>query len=382
MNRFYFFCPYCGQRIETETNSIGLDVVCPSCNRTFNCQNCTPFEGAASGGGVDIGGIASKLSGKFSEVTRTEKLEGFSLKALFSEVFSKHTDEEVEGYFSVGTATTTPSLESIDTSWPRPWVFFKLLFGSIVVYLLLHLGWNQFRNVNLLPGMMLIGSFAVPFSALVFFMEVNVARNISLYQVIRCVMYGGVGSLIISFILSSLPGMQSFNWLGASIAGITEEPAKLIAVLLVPGTSKYKYKLNGLLLGAAVGTGFAAFESAGYAFTYLLRSEDPAFMENVIFVRGMLAPFMHIIWTAITAAALWRVKGERKFSFEMLSDKRFWCLALVPVLLHMIWNSPLSLPFFGKFIILGFIGWFVVLSLLQEGLKELRALKKSKVEKL
>lgn len=372
MNMRNFYCPHCGRKLEADVDHGGPEIVCPSCGKSFTCGPSASKSGEA----INVGRIASNIANKFTEVTGTEKLEGFSLKSLFSEVFSKHDNEEVESYFTVGTAATTPPIDRVDTSWPRPWVFFRMLFGSIVVYLVFMLGLHEYGNPNLLPGMMMIGSFAVPFSALIFFMEANVARNISLYQVVRCVVFGGIGSLILSFVLNALPGMQSLDWLGASIAGITEEPAKLIAVLLVPGVSKYRYKINGLLLGAAVGTGFAAFESAGYAFTFLIQSEDVSVMEKVIFVRGILSPFGHIVWTAITAAALWRVKGEAKFSFGMLGDKRFWHLALVPVVLHMVWNAPLELPFFGKYLILGVVGWFVVLSLLQEGLKELRALKK------
>ena len=372
MSMYNFNCPHCGRKLETDVDCGGLEVVCPSCGKSFKCGPSATKPGEA----INVGKIATNIANKFTEVTGTEKLEGFSLRALFSEVFSKHASEEVESYFTVGTAATTPPIDLVDTSWPRPWVFFRMLFGSVVVYLIFMFGWHEYGQVNLLPGMMMIGSFAVPFSALIFFMEANVARNISLYQVVRCVVFGGVGSLILTFVLHTLPGMQSLDWLGASIAGITEEPAKLFAVLLVPGVSRYRYKINGLLLGAAVGTGFAAFESAGYAFSILIQSEDVSVMENVIFFRGILSPLGHIVWTAITAAALWRVKGDAKFAFGMLGDKRFWHLALVPVVLHMVWNSPLELPFFGKYLILGVVGWFIVLSLLQEGLKELRALKR------
>ena len=71
-----------------------------------------------------------------------------------------------------------------------------------------------------------------------------------------------------------------------------------------------------LLIGAAVGAGFGALESAGYAFEAFLRpvaSEGGqggltkgynALVDNIV-LRGFLAPFMHVIWTANAAAALW-----------------------------------------------------------------------------
>ena len=55
----------------------------------------------------------------------------------------------------------------------------------------------------------------------------------------------------------------------------------------------------------------------------------------------------------------------------MLCDERFIRLLLVPVVLHMIWNSPFELPLYGKYLLLGVAGWFFCLSLLQEGLHEI-----------
>jgi RsiW-degrading membrane proteinase PrsW (M82 family) len=158
--------------------------------------------------------------------------------------------------------------------------------------------------------------------------------------------------------------------MGASVAGLVEEPGKLLVLLTVTGIPKYKYRLNGLLFGAAVGTGFAAFESAGYALREGMFDMDA--MKESIMIRGMLSPFGHIAWTAMCGAALWRVKGDKRFSFSMVKDLRFLRIFSIAVVLHMVWNSPLELPFFGKYVILGVVAWVVILALIQDGLKELR----------
>jgi RsiW-degrading membrane proteinase PrsW (M82 family) len=43
-----------------------------------------------------------------------------------------------------------------------------------------------------------------------------------------------------------------------------EETAKFAMVLLVMRSVRYKYELNGILFGAVVGAGFAAFETTFY----------------------------------------------------------------------------------------------------------------------
>jgi RsiW-degrading membrane proteinase PrsW (M82 family) len=128
---------------------------------------------------------------------------------------------------------------------------------------------------------------------------------VSLYQVLRLVFAGGIFSLIFSLTLFQVTDALKLNWLGKSVAGLAEEPGKLLALLMVVNIPKYRYTLNGLLFGAAVGTGFAAFESAGYALGALLDLELNAegnavnSMLSLIMERGLFSPFAHIVWTAM-----------------------------------------------------------------------------------
>ncbi len=378
MSTVIFKCPNCEQRLEGEEELIGQEVECPQCQHVFTAEasSASPRKLSVAkddhaAEGLDAKQIAGRLSNHLTNLAGVERLEGFSLKELFGEVFRKHTREEVEEYFTVGTTATTPRIEDVDTTWPRPWVFFKTFLGALVIYILFVMGWNEYENTNLIPGLIMVGSFAVPFATLIFFVEVNVRQNVSLYQVIRLLFMGGILSLIISLVLSEITDRFDLDWLGASIAGLVEEPGKLLAVLTVAGLPKYKYRLNGLLFGAAIGTGFAAFESAGYALNFGL-SDGADSMKNVIMIRGMLSPFGHIAWTAMSCAALWRVKGERRFCFSMVTDPRFLRIFGIAIVLHMVWNSPFQLPFYGNYAILGVVAWIVILALIQDGLKELR----------
>jgi protease PrsW len=315
--------------------------------------------------------LLQDVTSKVAKVAGVEKLEGFSLKDMFSEVFKKHTEDELEEHFTVGTARTTPEIQNVDSSWPKPWVFFRTFVAAVIVYLGFMQAWKQFQNPNLIPGLIIVGSFAVPLATLIFFFEANVRKNVSLYQVIRLLFFGGLLSLVFSLMLFQLSNALALNWLGASLAGIVEEPGKLLALLLVVNVPKYRYTLNGLLFGAAVGAGFAAFESAGYALVTMLSAGPDAMLDN-IFLRGILSPLGHIVWTAMSAAMLWKIKGTQKFRFNMLKNPKFLRIFGVAVGLHMIWNSPIDLPFMGKYIALGFVAWFIILSLIQDGLKQLR----------
>lgn len=317
-------------------------------------------------------GWIEDLSDRISSVAGVEKIQGFDAREMFSEVLRPRTDEEIEEHFTVGTRSSTPRLEAVETNWPKPWVFFKTFTLSALVYLCFVLAIKEFQNPNLVPGLIMTGAFLIPLAVLIFFFEMNVPRNVSLYQVVKMAMLGGITSLALSLFLFKWTNLHS--WLGAMSAGIVEEVGKAGALLLLINKTKYRYTLNGLLFGAAVGAGFSAFESAGYALVTGLNAGQSAMLE-VITVRGLLSMLgLHIVWTSMVGAALWRVRGDRPFSVEMVRDPRFLRILGLAIALHMAWNAPFSLPFYLKYIMLGFVAWVVNLALIQVGLKEILAM--------
>lgn len=316
---------------------------------------------------------------RISTLTGVDTLDSdFSLKTIFAKVGEKRSDEDIESAFTVGTRQTTPVVGTIASHWPQPWLFVRFGSSALLLFVGLFLAVTQFRNELMIPGLLFVGSFAVPFASLIFFWEMNAPQNVSLYQTIKLLFSGGLVSLLISlFFFSNTAFLSTF--LGASSAGIVEESGKLLAVLvLMRHKNQYHWILNGLLFGAAVGTGFAAFESSGYAFVVLMQGGFGPAVSN-IFLRGVLAPFSHVVWTAITAAAVWRVKGQKTFNWDMLKDPGFLRTFIAVILLHMIWNAPFDFPIISsiwfiptKQLILGIIAWIMALGIIQSGLKQIK----------
>ena len=310
------------------------------------------------------------ITGRISSVAGVEKIQDFDAREMFSEVFRSRSDEHVEEHFTVGTPSTTPPLSAVNTTWPKPWVFFKTFTFSVLVYVCFVFAVEEFHNPKLLPGLIMTGTFLIPVSLLIFFFEMNVLRNVSLYQVVKLVMLGGIMSLILSLFLFQWTDLGT--WLGAMSAGIVEEVGKAAALLLVVNKTKYRWTLNGLLFGAAVGTGFSAFESAGYALLTGLSYGQEAMLQ-VITLRGLLSMLgLHVVWTSMVGAALWRARGDQAFNVDTLKDPKFVRIFMLAMSLHMAWNAPFNLPFFSKYIILGFVAWVVNLALIQAGLREVR----------
>lgn len=315
------------------------------------------------------------LKDKFSDLIGLEELKDFKLGDIFSSVFKKHTSQEMEDQLITGTSRHTPALSEIEVGWATPWLFARLLAVSVILAVILYLGFDFFENDNLIPGLIFVGSFAVPISTLIFFLEMNVPRNVSIFTITQLSFVGGIASMIVALIFYSRFDFFT-TYLGAPAAGIIEESAKLLIVALLMGkATRYRWSLNGLLFGAAVGTGFGAFESAGFAFREMLKSGVSAGGSSIL-LRGLDAPFTHIVWTASASAALWLVKGDKPFSWEMLKAPAFLRIFIFVVLLHMIWDTnfqlmPLPLVKDLKFVLLGILGWVICLRLVQAGLQQL-----------
>lgn len=301
----------------------------------------------------------------------------FTPLEIFSNVFKKHSEEEAERLFLVGTSLTTPSLEEILDSWPRPWLFARIFMMITFLYLGLWIGFEVFNNANFFPGLIMVGSFIAPITTLIFFWEMNAPQNISIYKIINILFIGGILSLVMAVFFFENIGDES-----VIMIGIVEEVAKLLVVIWFLRNNNYSYILNGVLIGAAVGTGFAAFESAGYALmSVLLRDFETMYMT--IFWRGVLAPGGHIVWAALTGAAVSLIKGKRQFHFSMLIDFRFLLIFTIVVTTHAMWD--LSWPtFWGIPIVQIFLmisSWFIAFTIIFMGLKEIKNLKRNQVKK-
>ncbi len=320
----------------------------------------------------------SGFAGKVTDLVGLERIEGFSSSEMLSSVFKKYGDDAIEAHFSVGTKETTPSLNNVTTKWPKPWMFARTLLLALILYAGFYVAVAFFGASIAIPAMIITGSFAVPIASVIFFFEMNAPQNVSMYQVIKLILLGGVISILFSLLLFEASILDDL--IGAPSAGVIEELGKLVTVLILARNldpQRYPYVTNGMLFGAAVGAGFAAFESAGYAFMAMMSADNfqAAFYNanESIVLRGLLAPFGHVAWTAIAAGAVWSAKGAERLSLGHVFTKQAMPLIVAAMALHFTWNLPFAGPFLLKYWVLGFIAYVLVFALLQKGLRLVRS---------
>jgi RsiW-degrading membrane proteinase PrsW (M82 family) len=190
-------------------------------------------------------------------------------------------------------------------------------------------------NPNLFPTVVIVGNFLVPVVFVAFLYEKRGFSQLSLGRVALSFFYGGLlGVLAASFLEPFV--VNSSSPAGALVIGLVEEFAKILGVYIIARRWKHDAEMDGLILGAATGMGFAALESTGYAFTaFLFSGGGLTTAVGVTLLRGLLAPVGHGIWTAILASVLFR---EAKDNHFRLNFKVVGAYLLVS-LLHGLWDG-------------------------------------------
>src|SRR5215217_3712952 len=189
------------------------------------------------------------------------------------------------------------------------------------------------RNSNLVPTIILLGSFLVPV-AFVTYAFGHADQVVTAQRIFTAFVYGGVLGVLGASVLEAAFLRQPSGPAYVGV-GLIEEAVKLAALwLLARRLPRYTMR-DGIVLGAAVGFGFAAFESAGYAFNALFTSNGLSLI-NVVeteVLRGILTPVGHGLWTAILGGVLFAASGRRHFALT----GRLLLAYLGVSLLHALW---------------------------------------------
>lgn len=303
----------------------------------------------------------------------TQKIEGFSVINLFVQVFKSHTSEERDEILKAGIDTNEKF--DINNKSFQPWLYSRVFLILLAVFGVFEICLLGFNNWNMLPGIMLIGSLMMPFAILTMYFELNVYKDISFYKTIGIFLLGGAVSLLFTlFLYAIFPSGENFDFAHASLISIIEEIGKASIVMIVLTQNKKYRVFQGLLIGGAIGCGFAAFESAGYAFNAFLDAHDwntradmvndylPWYrqyqyadsigeMNFNIFLRSILSFGGHTAWAAITGASFAK---EKKINFYFIK------MFAVCFILHAIWDTNTPAVYF-KLIMLCIVAWWVII---------------------
>lgn len=211
----------------------------------------------------------------------------------------------------------------------------KLLMTGTVMYIATLKVLQYTGNTHLVTTLVFIGNFLVPVSFVSFFYERRGIFSVSMTATALCFIYGGIlgtitATLVEPFFITSLTFSSSF------LVGLIEELAKIIGVIIIARRRRYNSYKDGIILGAAAGMGFAAFESTGYAFAAFLQSGGSlSYTVLITLLRGVTAPVGHGTWTAIFSGVLLNESVAGRFYI----NQRVITAYLTVSVLHGLWNG-------------------------------------------
>jgi protease PrsW len=213
--------------------------------------------------------------------------------------------------------------------------WFKVLLAGGVFYLASLIVLIITGNPNLFPTVVLVGNFLVPVTYVAFFYERRHYSPLSMPTTAFTFLYGGLIGVLASSILEPI-FVRPMNPTSVLTVGLIEEAAKILGVVIIARRIQQRSEVDGLILGAAAGMGFAALESLGYAFTSFLSSGgNLTAVVYVTMLRGILSPVGHGTWTAILAGVLFRESPQGHFRINGKVILAFLGVAL----LHALWDG-------------------------------------------
>lgn len=248
----------------------------------------------------------------------------------------------------------------------RSWL--RVLLLGIVLFIATTIVMFLTENPNLYPTVILIGNFLIPIAFVAFLYDHQHLSTLSLDTIAICFCVGGVlgilGASILESLLLPIPAdpNQGISMSSGLLVGLIEEGCKLLAVMFLARRMSHDSEMDGILMGGAVGMGFAALESTGYAFTAFLLSNghlSASIVETVI--RGLVAPFGHGVWTALLSAVLFNKSRPQHFRITWMVIITYLFVSV----LHGLWDGlphtvyfiiPPGIPISVVTLVLGLLG--------------------------
>lgn len=228
----------------------------------------------------------------------------------------------------VGSRTTSSRIKRRLPTW-------RVLVLGFLLYLLALAILILTGNPNLFPTVVLIGNFLVPVAYVSFFYGRQRFSDANVPRIASSFLYGGILGTLAAAIVEPLV-IRRFDFQNAFLIGFIEELAKILGVMLIARRRQHHLEIDGFMLGAAAGMGFAAFESTGYAFTAFLESGGSLSVTvGVTLLRGLLSPLGHGTWTAILASVMFRESRDRPLTLNL----RVLLAFVTVVVLHGLWDG-------------------------------------------
>lgn len=221
-----------------------------------------------------------------------------------------------------------------------PWRWLAVLGIGLALFAAIAAGVVTTDDPILVPSLLIVGAAVIPATLTTLVTEAEPSSQLTLARVLTAAVLGGAAGGVGAGVLEFATG-RALGSLPYLAIGVIEESVKLaIPVALFAWGRSRGRAADGLVLGVAVGSGFAALETAGYGFVALLEVHGQlAPVEGVLLTRALSSLGGHAAWTGLAAAAWFGIRGTRK---RWLGWARFLTTFAMVVCLHALWDANVT----------------------------------------
>lgn len=171
--------------------------------------------------------------------------------------------------------------------------------------------------------------------------------------------WGATIAVFLAYLINTIGGLVVYMMSGSQViatlygvvisAPIVEESAKAIVLFLLFFWKKDEFDgvVDGFVYAGMVGLGFAMTENFQYYGRVISETRGQIHTDDfhkIYFLRGMLAPYSHPIFTSMTGIGLGAARQSKNMAAKILLPIAGFLLA---IFLHFLWNFLAVLSGFG-----------------------------------
>ena len=270
----------------------------------------------------------------------------FNVKEAFKrfvyETFRPRTREDYAEIFTRGRGG--------DDKTPYPWFYSRVFLFCLFLFSILCFGYS-FSELNI-PSVLFAGGIFADLTFIVLLFEMYPKRDMPLFVPVAVLFAGGLLASAFSYIFYGFEDAISIitvfifkvgvraDYISQVWTAVVEETAKVIATLITLKIVKKRNPLACLIIGAAVGAGYSAFENMWYMLTLApVKAGGLSYLMAMGLIRSLGTPFSHAAWAAVYG---WAVSGKN--SWKRWQPYAVYAFNFV---MHFFVNFPLTSAFSG-----------------------------------
>ncbi|GAA2755677.1 PrsW family intramembrane metalloprotease [Actinopolymorpha rutila] len=223
-----------------------------------------------------------------------------------------------------------------------------LLFG-LALWLVAAIVTLGSGDTPMLPVVVILGAFVGPLTYARWVHERRPVPGLDLSLLVRAYVLSGVLGLLCASVLAGyFRAPDAFGYVGVALG---EEIVKALVLLYLARRLPTRTLRSGLVLGAVVGFGFGACETAGYGLQALLNVSGLS-VRTVVeteLLRGPVGPVGQALWTALLGGTIFAAAHGRRL--RPTTGILFTLLGVG--LLHALWDSLRSVAIVFALLVTG-----------------------------